>query len=139
MSSGLAKKTVPRSPLVWGEHHMNPVSPSTHFYSNVSFHPSFSHFFCISSCSREQQSIMTQRNPHRNRNYSQKRPQRNEILGNGLTFRRCEHSEVPNLNSEIRLPLGFLSNLYRIGRKKSKFRGQIFLPYCPNFQCNETC
>lgn len=110
-------KTVPRSPPIRGEHHGNPISP-THFYFDIPFHSSLSDFFCISPCSCEQQSIATQCDPHRNQNYSQKRPQSNETLGNGLTFRKRGHSDVPNLKSEIRLPLGFLSKLYRIGRKK---------------------
>ena len=93
MSSALAMKTVPLSlpptlllPIptaagLWGaQYHMNPVFPPTHFDFNFSFHLSVRHFFCISSCSREQQSTITQSKPHGNRYYSQNRPQRNENL-----------------------------------------------------------
>lgn len=49
-------------------------------------------------------------------------------LENGLTFRKSEQSDVPRLNCEIQLPIGFLSNLHKLAPKKSNFRDQIFSP-----------
>lgn len=59
-------------------------------------------------------------------------------LENGVTFRKSGQSDVPCLNCEIQLPIGFLSNPHRIGTKKSKFREQIFLPHCPTFPGNKS-